>query len=183
MSCVSFLSDIFYKISWKDFFDGVYKASVVTIAFSNLLFARKIFSHNDQKDDYKTEKERKIKWLTTLILDHNLVNFYNFFENLDAALEKFKDSSSTVDKTSVNSEIGDEFIVFRRKFIDLLLAVDKDLYDRVLSHSDLLQDKITNIIFDDGINLSHAPKFNECFEEIITTAKTSIINEIFNYKG
>ena len=42
---------------------------------------------------------------------------------------------------------------------------------------------MTNNIFDEGINLSHAPKFEELIINEITNTKTHIIKLLFEYSG
>ncbi len=166
------------------YFDIVYKSATVIIAACNVLFALWIFWNKTKKDDSNKEKDRKILWFKVLLLDYNLKYFYTFFDKLETGLSNLKNHNlSQADKEAIESAAADDFIVLRRKFTDTLLAIDKSLYDRVLTYSDDLQSSISSAIFDGGINLSHNPKYDEVISEKLTEIKTNIINLLFCYRG
>lgn len=160
------------------------KISMVFIAIFNLIFAIFIFYFKNKKDDNEKEKDRRLVWLKSLILDQNLKYFYEFFDLLEVDLIKLKEPNLIDDdKISIETKIADHFIKFRRKFIDLILAVDEQLYDKFINSSDELQEHITRAIFDSGINLSHSPKFDEILSEKLTTTKTDLVKMFFDYRG
>ena len=83
----------------------------------------------------------------------------------------------------MDGAIKDHQRVFRVKFVDTLLAVDKTLYDSIQKIADDLTDKFTENIFDSGINLSHPPNFKEVVLKPISESKTEMIKQMFAYKG
>lgn len=167
-------------ICFIDFFS---KFALVIIALANLFFAIKFFNIKTEKDDEEKTKDRKVSWLKTLILDHNLEHFYKFFDLLDEELIKLKQSDlSDQKKQDINDVIAQHFIYFRRKFIDIHLAVDDDLYHRFMKLSDDLQDHITVSIFDQGINLDKEQKFNEVIESKLMETKTNFLKTFFCFK-
>lgn len=160
------------------------KLALVIIAILNLYFAKKFFNFKNVKDDKDKEKDRKIQWLKSLILDHNLKHFYDFFDKLDAELDKLKQDNLTIeDKKEINAKIAEQFVFLRHKFIDMLLAVDNRLYDTFIESSDNLQDHITTAIFDQGINLTHQTKFDEVIKRKLMETKTEFIKCLFGYRG
>ena len=137
-----------------------------------------------KKDDDEKEKDRKISWLKTLVLDHNLKHFYEFFNSLEKEFVALKQNAlNDTQKQEIDEKIAGHFIVLRRSFIDTLLAVDKTLYDKVLKKMDDYQGIITSSIFDNGINLAHQPKFEEILLNNLTTTKTDVLECLFNYRG
>ncbi|EXZ39289.1 hypothetical protein M100_1970 [Bacteroides fragilis str. 1007-1-F  len=122
--------------------------------------------------------------LKTLILDYNMKYLYLFFEDLRKETNKLTVANLSDDaKREINEKLllyGNEL---RQKFIDPFLAIDSKLYDNILHSIDILLDNMTNSIFDEGINLSHAPKFEELIINKITNTKTHIIKLLFEYSG
>lgn len=172
------------KIQLMQMLDIIFKSATAIIALANLFFVIKFFNFKNKKEDIDKEKDRRIQWLKTLVLDHNLNSFYSFFDSVELELDNLKSNNlSIVDKKIIDEKIGDEFIKLRRKFTDSLIAVDEIFYKKVLSVTDNFQSYLTNTIFDNGINLTHQPKFEELILEKITIAKTDIIKLLFRYRG
>lgn len=132
---------------------------------------------------FEKEKDRRIQWLKSLILDENLEHFYGFFDALGEDLNKLKETGlNDDDKKIVEDKVLNHFITFRRKFIDLILAIDIRLYESFLSDADKLQAHISETIFDSGINLSHAPKLDGVMSEKLITTKTEFIKSFLNFE-
>lgn len=164
--------------------DFFFKSATIVIAVVNLFFVIKFFRLKDKKEDVDKERDRRINWLKTLVLDHSLDSFYSFFDSLERELIKLKEKNlSITDKKQVDEKIGDHFISLRRNFTDALIAVDDNLYANVLSVSDSLQTLLTETIFDNGINLFYPPKYQELILEKLTISKTEIIKILFRYRG
>ncbi|MBS1926854.1 MAG: hypothetical protein JST57_12685 [Bacteroidetes bacterium] len=164
--------------------DIFFKSATIVIAITNLFFVIKFFNLKSKKDDADKEKDRRINWLKTLVLDHSLDSFYSFFDSIESELNKLKEQNLTIDdKKQVDDKIGDQFILLRRNFTDTLIAVDNNLYKSVLSISDKFQTHLTDTIFDNGINLAHPPKYQELVLEKLTISKTDIIKILFGYRG
>ncbi len=164
--------------------DTIYKIATVCIAFVNVCLVIYIFVRNNNKDNKNSEKNRKMSLLKTLILDYNMKYLYLFFEDLRKETNKLTVANLSDDaKREINEKLllyGNEL---RQKFIDPFLAIDSKLYDNILHSIDILLDNMTNSIFDEGINLSHAPKFEELIINKITNTKTHIIKLLFEYSG
>jgi hypothetical protein len=158
--------------------------ATIVIALVNTFLVWFIFIKTQSQGNEDKERARKLDLLKSLILDHNLKHFYNFFEKTELALNRLKTSGLTDDQKSNIIDLGnDEFIELRKKFTDTLLAVDKNLYNKVLEVTDKLQSEISNNTFDLGNNLSHNPKFEECIERPLQITRTEILKILFQYKG
>lgn len=130
------------------------------------------------------KKNRKLSLLKILILDYNMQHLYQFFEDLKIESKKLTvNNLDNVAKKEINEKMLSYGNELRQKFIDPFLAIDSNLYNNILHSVDELQDSMTNTIFDEGINLSHAPKFNELITSEITKTKTQIIKLLFEYSG
>jgi hypothetical protein len=165
-----------------DYLDIAFKSATILIAAINVFFAVRIFRVKTKKDD--TDKDRKIQQLKTLVLDHNLKHFYDFFDKIEVELAALKQPNLTDEqKKDIDDKVGDHFISVRRKFTDTLLSVDQSLYDSTLGLTDKLQEYLSLSMFDAGVNLSHAPKYDEIISEKLTTTKTDIIRKLFSYRG
>lgn len=174
MSCLTQTSclDVFYKIS------------TIVIALSNLIFVVYVFKSTSNRENENIEKNRKIALFKTLVLDYNMEYLYLFFDELREETNKLSASTlNNEEKTEINEKVLLSGQRLRQKFIDLFIAIDLKLYENLLRSIDELQDHITITIFDEGINLSYAPKFQELITDKITNAKTCIIKLIFEYSG
>jgi hypothetical protein len=164
--------------------DNFQKIATIVIAIANLFLLIKYTNFKNKKEDKEKENDRKINWLKTLILDHNLSKFYSFFDSVKAELANLRiRGMSDSQKETVDSKVGDHFINLRRDFIDILLAIDDKLYKQILEIIDKLQAHLTNTTFDDGINLDVDSKFNDLILEVLTKSKTDIIKLLFHYRG
>lgn len=167
-----------------DYLDIAFKIATISIAALNVFFAVRIFNLKNKKDDSAKEKDRKIQLLKTLVLDPNFKNFYLIFDEIEDELNKLKVNGLTViQKQAIDATLADLFIKLRRKFYDSLLGIDESLYSNIETHSDVLQNHFTETIFDNGVNLSHSPKFDELITEKLLNTKTNIIKQLFSYRG
>ena len=167
-----------------DYLDIGFKSATICIALFNAYFAIKIFEDKSKKDDTEKERDRKIQLLKTLVLDHSFINFYTIFDEIEVDLLKLKQPNLTdTDKQAIDSNIQVLFIKLRRKFYDSLLAIDETLYDNILNKCDDLQSHFSLTIFDQGVNLSHVPKYDELINEKLIDTKTEIIKTLFGYRG
>jgi len=167
----------------KELVDFLFKVATMFIALFNVGFAILIFRSKTRKDDTDKEKDRKLSLLKTLVLDHNLKNFYSFFDDLESKLSELKKALSDEEKSVIDSAVSDKFVKLRIQFINLFLAVDKDLYKSILDKMDSLQEYITKSIFDAGVNLNHDPKYNEIIANPLSDKKTDILAMLFQYRG
>ena len=167
-----------------DYLDIAFKSATICIALFNAYFAIKIFRDKNKKDDTEKERDRKIQLLKTLVLDHSFKNFYTIFDEIENELIKLKQPNLTdQDKQTIDSQIQDLFIKLRRKFYDSLLAIEEALYDKIENKCDELQSHFSLTIFDQGIILSHTPKYDDLINEKLIDTKTEIIKTLFGYRG
>lgn len=164
--------------------DLLTKIATIVIAVAGTYLSFYIFNHNKKRSAIDREKDRNIQSFKSLILDHNLKFLYSFFESISGVLEEFKAPNlSDEAKSAISERVSDQFRFVRYKFVDILLAVDENLYNTILSKMDDFQQHLAESAFDNGINLSHAPKYEEIvtFKEV--EFKTEIIKTLFLYKG
>ncbi len=165
-------------------FDVIHKSATVVLAGCTLFTSYYIYKSNKNNLAVDKKKDRNIQSLKVLILDHNLKFLYYCFENLTTILDGFKAAGlSDAEKGSINDQVSDEFIALRIKFVDILLAVDEKLYNNILAQLDTFQDSLTEAVFDNGVNLSHVPKFDELITSKQAVLKTEIIKALFSYNG
>lgn len=164
--------------------DIAFKSATILIAMFNAYFAIKLFRIRYKKDDTEKERDRKMQLLKTLVLDHSLIHFYSIFDEIETALCRLKFNGLTLkDKQDIDAEISLLFIKFRRKFYDSLIAIDVTLYSSINKNADEFQTSITNTMFDEGVNLSHSPKYEELIIEPLVHYKSNIIKILFSYRG
>lgn len=168
----------------KSLLDTFYSIANIVIALANVVLIYFIFRLNKKKNDNDKEKERKLSLLKTLVLDYNMQKFYAFFQDINTTAYSLKENGLTnTRKKEINEKIKDYSSILRHEFIDVFLAIDNSLYDKILIKTDELIDSLTNAIFDDGINLSHPPKYDELISKKISESKTEIIRILFSYTG
>lgn len=169
----------------KEILDFIVKPATVFIALANLYFVIKFFNLKNATDEREKERDRKLQLLKTLVLDNGLKHFYNFFDEIESEYSTLltKTAISDADRKLIEKNVSDKFITLRRKFLDMFLGVDKSLYKDVLEEVDLLQQGLTDALFDGGVNLTHKPKFDQLILTPITNIKTSIIQKLYVYRG
>lgn len=156
----------------------------VLIAIANIglilyIFFRERKSGNDDK-----EKNRKLGLLKTLIIDYNMDRFYKFYKNvIESTQPLLSEKIDNTLKTDVNEAILALSTEFRQEFVDLFLAIDHNLYNKIIDETDSLTDCITKSLFDEGINLSYKPKFHDEIEAKINETRTNTLKILFSYKG
>ena len=170
------------EIPTESLLDTVSKISSIVIAAFSFFFTIYIFWYQNKKSNENNADSRKRDSLKTIILEHNLTWLFSFFDSIQTELnvlniKKLTDS----EKEALNNKLQDELKNIRLKFIDLLLAVDKHLYESIKNSFDDLIDNLTESMFDEGINLTHKPKFEEKITSSISKYKTDIIKALYDY--
>ena len=168
----------------QSWFEFVYSGITIVCTLLNVILVWLIYKLNDRKDDVNAERQRKMSLFQTLILNYNINYFYEFFSSLEDEVDGLKSSNLTVEQKQV---INDRLLIiaskFRRQFIDAVNAIDSELYSKILLEVDGFTDGLTNDIFDEGVNLSHIPKFEELISSKIFATKTNILKYLFDYNG
>ena len=164
--------------------DFGFKLATIILGGVNLFYAITFFNKKNIKEDRDKEKERKISLFKTLVLDHTLESFYEFFDSLQKELIQLKETNNELPKKQiVANNLDDQFINHRIDFLDMLLAIDESLYKRLQVIVDELQKRFVDSIFDEGINLSNASKFNTLISDPLSKAKTDMIHQLYVYRG
>jgi hypothetical protein len=161
--------------------DVVYKIAMILIAAFNAWFAYTIHKLKNKKEDDFKEADRKIALLKTLILDYNLKFVYEFFDNLEAHLSGLNERKA--DKRAIESHIQADFKRLNEKFVNLLSAVDRKLYDKILDISDSCRDKLVTNIGNEGVNLYVEAQYKNLIKNPYDDIKRTILSELFGYKG
>lgn len=174
--------DCLYCPPDTDYLDNFSKISSIVIAFLGLLFTYYIFKSNNSKEEIRNDKSRQYDSLKTIILEHNLKHFFSFYEEImSTVLPLSKKELSDISKSRLNDKMVDALKYLRLNFTDLLLAVDKELYDEIMKNTDKLIDDLTEAMFDEGINLTHNPRFESEIISKLSTSKTKNVRILYTF--
>lgn len=158
-------------------------ADIITGIFS-LLFAVFIFVHQIKKDTTTEIKNKNIDWLHKLIIEPKLTLIYGFYDDLIRSSVNLKTHGLTnAAKSRINFNNNDLFEDFENSFTILLLAIDRNLYDKIKDELYELQDYLTTTIFDSNIILSNEVVFNNSCKKPIIENRTKLLQILFNYRG
>lgn len=84
-------------------------------------------------------------------------------------------------KEQANGKLEELFIQLNLEFITTLRAVDIKLSDEILSISDTLQSKLSENIFDNGVNLHVRDKYDELIQTPISNAEIEILKKLYEF--
>lgn len=171
--------------------DTIADYSNIIVAIATLALGWYIFVYERRRDshdriDRELERRRNIRleWFKAAIIQPNLDYIYDFYGDLFDIIKPLKQPGITLaEKSIILQEIKNHGADFRQKFIDLVGAVDESLRSRIQTRLDELVDVLTNNIFDEGINLSHPPVYNEKIEKPVNTSKSDLFKLLFSYEG
>ena len=181
-TCVRFACDALS--SKMSVYEIIFNTTNILCTIINVVLVYYIYKQGNSRDDDKTERQRKREMFQTLILNNNIKAFYDFYYNLiEVSNQLLTPGLSLEEKQNINDKILEFGTIFRIEFVDSLNAIDESLYNKMITKYDTLVDGITNTIFDEGINLSHRPKFEELITSGIFVAKTQMLKLLFNYNG
>ena len=152
-----------------DLLDKVDKISNIIIATFTLLFSAYIWYISQQKEKKNEHTSRKVDFLKSIVLDNNLVYFFNFHDQILSFLESYKGRViSDNERSIINVLMIDELTRYRLKFYDLILPIDRMLYESLKNSSDTLIDELTVKIFDTTINHFEVNNFENSILFLIT---------------
>lgn len=164
--------------------DTISKIANIVIAGFSLMFTVYIFHHQRKNNNIKNADSRRRDAFQTIILSHNLGCLFTYYNSVQTKANILSCQDLTdIDKENLNGDLQDELKNVRLKFIDLLLAVDVDLYNNVKDELDVLLDSLTESMFDAGINLQHPPMFEEKISGVILRNKTNVVRLLYDYIG
>lgn len=158
--------------------DVFYKFGMVVIAIVNIIFARKLHKQQIVKDEAKEKSDHKVMLLKTLVLDHNLKPFYDFFTNITSVTDQLK--ATNADSKTIEPQIQAKFKELNEGFIDLLQGIDDSLYKAVLDKSDETRDLIINNMETYKLNVEKL--YKEYVLDLISNMKKETIRLLFEFK-
>lgn len=169
-------------LSWLDY---VYQIAMIIVGFVNLGFAFYIFIYQNRKEKQHIRLQERKYMLENFILKFKLECFYDSFKQL------LKESSSLVDeanknkledtKKDVESKYQEIFSNLRIYFIESLSAIDNNLYNSILADADALQGKLSEALFDDGVNLNKKAKYDELIQKPIFAYQGKMLKTLCDF--
>lgn len=151
------------------------------IAIASLILSIIVFKKKREDNEHHNNSSRKLELMKTLILEHNMPKFYEIFQHLEYCLNQLRNRDCN--KQEIENELQPIFRNLNELFILPFYAVDKNLYNKMLSISDECRDKIVEGIGDEGINLYVEDKYKEKIQDNLVNAKNKIIHIIYNFQG
>ena len=149
------------------------------IALVNIGLTIYIYTQNRKDSSIIENCKRRFELMQILILNHNMNKLYDFYDEITAECLRLQNTSEDQGKKDINSVLLEKAKRFRHNFISLFNVIDPQLYKSLLSIIDNLVDNITNAIFDDGINLKHAPKYDEVISQRISKNRVDFLSTIY----
>lgn len=189
---------IYFDLAMSDIAD----VANIIIAIATLLLGYYIFVYQRRKDkEDKAEAEEKdqenklenlrlqeqnirIQWFKELIIQPHLSHVNGFYESLYTLESRIIQSSlNEDDKQELNSFIKQKLSFLRKTFVDVLIGIDRKLYDDIIKNLDNLIDSITNAIFNENLDLTDKSTFEKEINSKISYSRNDLIKNIYNYKG
>lgn len=154
-------------------------------AITNLILAISVFRLDRASNEKKAEAERRLTMFKTLVLDAKMNTFHEAIKAMRKIVDDIPSMEESVEKkTELNEQLRKCFYELTVDFIDLFMAIDyKNLYEPIRDKKQDLQDELTNALFDEGIRLSHRPKYEERILAPMSKMQTEIIKILYNYDG
>lgn len=154
--------------------------AMIVIAVINIVLTIYIYKMNHKHESNSDSQNRKFELMLVLILNSNINRLYKFYDDVTIECRKLIISNNMTTKQEVNQKIIEALKIFRLDFVTLFNVINPGLYKTLLSIADKLIDGITNAIFDEGINLTHEPKFDEVIYQTISKSRTDFLAAIYN---
>lgn len=173
-----------YSSPSPSFLDNISKVATIVIALFNIFFAIYVFVLKNKKDRNDKTERHNIDLFKEIILKPNISYYFTFIDNLYRLSNGFMENGLTIkNKIDINAKLEDEFISFRRKFISLIGAVNSSLQYKIQSQSDEIQGSISEIVFNEKIDLTSKLNFDSNISETISNFNQRLISDLFSYKG
>ena len=159
--------------------EAITAIATTLIAVMNIVLTIIIFIKNRKDLSQRESQHQRFELVRILILDHNMTKVYDFYDEVSTECKRLLAVCDTKDKQEINSIILEKSREFRLDFITLFNVVDSRLYKELLRITDNLTDGITNVIFDEGINLKHRPKFDEEVSQRISKCRVDFLSVLY----
>lgn len=160
--------------------DTVLAIAMVVIAAFDIVLTVLIFVRTRKDSSESEQKNRKFELVQSLILNHRLHLLYEFYDAISNECLALQTNTDNETKKKVDDSNKALLKKFRLDFIMLFNVIDSDLYRGMMDNADKLIDGITEAIFDEGINLTHAPKYNEMITVPLSHNRNSMIAKLYS---
>lgn len=162
-----------------DLLDKVDKISNIIIATFTLGFSIYIWYVSQHKEKKNEHTSRKVDFLKSIVLDNNLVYFFQFHDQILTFLESFKGRTiSNSDRSTISLLMIDELSRYRLRFYDLILPIDRKLYETLKNSSDTLIDDLTIKIFDTTFDHFNIQNFENSISNLIIETRNKSLEAI-----
>lgn len=158
--------------------DTILAIAMAVIALANIVLTIHIFKQGQKDNSNGALKQRKFDLIQTLILNNRLHLLYEFYDAVSRECQQLLNKSDQETKVAVNDANKALLKKFRQDFVMPFKVVDHDLFVGLKNIADDLVDGITEAIFDEGINLSHEPKFNEVISEPLSVNRNNMLAKL-----
>lgn len=163
----------------------------IIIALVNIALAYNVFvyqrGHNERTRNQTAllhEQNIKLQWFKELIITPNIKAVYQFYDNLEQIKTKITSDNLTDDQIiNINSYIKQEASTLRKSFIDIILYIDKKLYEKIIGNVDDLVTKLTEAVSNDEYKLTNTKTFETHITTPIAYSKNNLLSFIYNFKA
>lgn len=174
-------------ISLKDLSD----ISQVIIASANIIMAFYVLIYqrrHDKRTEHLTadlnQQNIKLQWFKELVIQRNVEIMFSFYTKLNSLKEDIINIDLSEDKIiELNRFINDEASILRTSFYDVILFINKGLYDHIENNIDNLVTKLTEAISNDDYDLKDDNVYNKVITTPINYSKNTLIALIYNFQG
>ena len=161
--------------------------SIAVIALANVIIACYIIHYQKKQDTRRQRIDKqnlRIDWFKNLIIQPQWGNVENYYKEITDICKDFNNQNlSDEDKAEILKKIKKCNSNVRKSFVDTLKVANEQLQAKAQQNLDKLIDGITEIVQNEGINLSHKPTFDREILNRITYSRNDLISIIFSYKG
>ncbi len=159
--------------------DTILTIAMAVIAIANIILTFHIFRQNRKDSNDFEQQQRSFVMMQKLIIDSNIQRLYAFYDNIMEECKKLLVSDAQETKAEVNTFIKGQLKVFRRDFTTLFSVIDSNLSKELLELADKLVDGITEAIYDQGVNLTYEPKFDEMVSQQLSKNRTEMLAVLY----
>ena len=176
----SLLSEVKVVNNSVEWADKMIAIAMAIIALFDVVLTFIIFYRTRKDSKYEEDKHRRFELMHSLILEHNIIKLYDFYDKLTDECNKLLKSEEKSIKDEVNKSVKSEAKQFRLRFLTLFNVIDTNLYNSLVEITDNLVDGITNTIYDSGIKLTHEPKYDVEIAQKISKSRVDMLNKLYS---
>ena len=159
--------------------DTILAIAMAIIAIADIFLTVFIFRQT-RKDSSEVERNhRKFELMQSLILNYRLQLLYGFYDAISKECGALLISTDQDTKKLVDDNNKAILKKFRLEFVMLFQVIDHSLCLDLKKIADDLIDGITEVIFDEGINLTYEPKYNEMITEPLSRNRNAMIAKLY----